>query len=83
MDDPVLEKREAIRQKVSFFKRIGYGLMVISIVAFFVCLATGWPVWLTWVSIISFTASCIILPLPIIFGYAITAAEKEDRKLGY
>lgn len=80
--DPVLAKRESIRKKVSLFKKIGYGLMLISIAAFFACIAIGWPLWLTWVAIASFTASCIILPLPIIFGYAITAAEKEDRKMG-
>lgn len=81
--DPVLVKRERIRKKVSLYKCIGYGLMLVSIVAFFVCLIIEWPAWLTWVAIISFAASCVILPLPIIFGYAIKAAEKEDRKMGY
>lgn len=82
MSDPILEKREAIRVKVKLFKRLGYGAMLVSIVAFFACLALGWPVWLTWVAIISFCASCVILPLPIIFGYAIKAAEREDKKMG-
>ncbi len=80
--DPVLEKREAIRSKVILFKRIGYTLMAISIVAFFICLVTEWPAWLTMISMVSFATSCVILPLPIIFGYAIKAAEKEDRKMG-
>jgi hypothetical protein len=80
--DPVLVKREAIRAKVTLFKRIGYGLMLISIAAFFGCLALEWPQWLTTTAIVTFTASCIVLPLPIIFGYAIKAAEKEDRKMG-
>ena len=81
--DPVLIKREKIRTYVKISKRIGYFLMSLSIVAVFVCVPTHWPSALVWVAMISFTASCVILPLPIIFGYAIKAAEKEDRKMGY
>lgn len=81
--DPVLTEREKIRSRVKLGKRIGYGLMTISIVTMFLCVPLHWPAYLTITSMVSFTLSCIILPLPIIFGYAIKAAEKEDRKMGY
>jgi len=80
--DPVLLQRERIRKRVAWGKRIGYSLMLLSIIAVFVCVPTGWPTALVWVAMVSFTLSCIILPLPIIFGYAIKAAEREDRKMG-
>ena len=80
--DPVLTKRERIRSQVNLGKRIGYTLMTISIVAMFLCIPLEWPAYLTITSMVSFTLACIILPLPIVFGYGIKSAEKEDRKMG-
>ena len=80
--DRVLVQREAIRKKVTLFKRIGYSLMLISIVSVFSCIPLEWPAALVVLSMVSFVASCIILPLPIIFGYGIKAAEREDKKMG-
>jgi len=81
--DPVLVQREKIRKRVKLGKRVGYSLMLTSIITMFLCLPLGWPAYLTITSMVTFTLSCIVLPLPIIFGYAIKAAEKEDRKIGF
>ncbi len=81
--DPILLRREIIRARVKLGKRVGYSLMTISIIAMFLCIPFGWPAFLTITSMVTFTLSCIVLPLPIIFGYAIKAAEKEDRKIGF
>lgn len=81
--DPILVRREKIRVRVTFWKRIGYSLMLVSIVSMFLCIPLKWPAFLAIVSMVTFVLSCIILPLPIIFGYAIKAAEREDKKLGY
>ena len=81
--DPILVQREIIRKRVKLGKRVGYSLMLISIIAMFLCIPFGWPVYLTITSMVTFTLSCIILPLPIIFGYVIKSAEKEDRKIGF
>lgn len=80
--DPVLIKREIIRKRVRVSKTIGYSLLLISIVSVFACLPLKWPAYLVWIAMITFTLSCVILPLPIIFGYAIKAAEREDKKMG-
>lgn len=80
--DEVLIQREKIRKRVKVGKQVGYGAMTISVVSFALCLVLKWPAWLAITSMVSFVISCIVLPLPIIFGYAIKAAEKEDRKLG-
>jgi hypothetical protein len=82
VNDPILIQREVIRRRVRTFKSIGYGLMLLSIICVFICIPTHWPAFLVWTSMISFVASCVILPLPIIFGYAIKAAERDDRKMG-
>lgn len=80
--DPVIVQREAIRKKVTLFKRIGYSLMLISIISVFACIPLQWPAALVAIAMVSFVASCVILPLPIIFGYGIKAAEREDKKMG-
>ncbi|MFN8015242.1 MAG: hypothetical protein U0R17_01375 [Acidimicrobiia bacterium] len=81
--DPVLVKREQVRKRVKFWKRIGYGSMLISIVTMFLCIPFKWPLYLAVTSMVTFVVACIVLPLPIIFGYAIKAAEKEDKKMGF
>lgn len=81
--DPILVQREKIRSRVKMGKRIGYSLMTISIISMFLCIPFHWPAFLTITSMLTFTLACIILPLPIIFGYGIKSAEKEDRKMGY
>lgn len=81
IDDPVLAKRERIRSQVKLGKQVGYSLMTISIVLAILFFPLNWPALLI-TSMVTFTLSCIILPLPIIFGYGIKSAEKEDRKMG-
>ena len=81
-DDEVLARREEIRRQVKLGKRVGYLLMLISIVSVVLCWPLHWPKALVVLAMITFVLSCIILPLPIIFGYGIKAAEREDRKMG-
>ncbi len=80
--DEVITKREKIRTLVKRFKRIGYTLMFISIVSVVACWPLQWPKALVVLAMVTFTLSCIILPAPIVFGYGIKAAEREDKKMG-
>ncbi len=80
--DEVLVKRERIRSQVKLYKKIGYTLMLISIVSVVSCWPLEWPKYLVVTAMVTFTLSCIILPAPIVFGYGIKAAEREDRKMG-
>lgn len=76
--DPVRAQRARIGRAVAFAKRIGYAALLIAIVAFFAALAFGFPDWLVTVAVVGLIASCVILPLPIILGYGIRKAERED-----
>ena len=80
--DEVLFQREKIRVQVKRYKRIGYTLMFISIVSVVACWPLHWPKYLVVTAMVTFSLSCIILPAPIVFGYGIKAAEREDRKMG-
>lgn len=79
MSDPVLDQRERIRRWVVLGKRLGYGLYLIAIVAFFVALITGPTSLLVWVVVGSIGVGSVFLVPAIIFGYGISAAEREER----
>jgi len=77
--DPVLARRARIARLVSLGKRFGYGLFLVSIVAFFASLVLG--VNDAWVALVigSMMLGSLLLIPAIIFGYAVKAAEREDR----
>ena len=78
-DDPVTRRRAAIARGAALGKRVGYTALVVAIVAFFVGLATGFPAWTVTVTIVGLVAAIVVLPLPIVLGYGVRAAEREDR----
>jgi hypothetical protein len=77
--DPVVARRARLARYVKLAKRIGYGALLVAIVAFALGLATGFPGWLVGLSIGGLVASCVVLPVPIVMGYGIRAAEREER----
>lgn len=79
--DPVLARRQRIGRIAATAKRVGYVLVLVSVVTFFVGLATDFPPALVGVSIASLAAACVILPLPIIIGYGVKAADRADLGL--
>jgi len=77
--DPVLERRARIARTVTIAQRVGYLALGVAVVAFIVAFATGFPNWLVTVTVAALVAAIVILPLPIIFGYGVRAAEREER----
>jgi hypothetical protein len=82
VSDPVAARRARIAHGVAVAKRVGYVLLLVGIVAFFVGLATSFPSWAVTTTLICLIASFVILPLPIVLGYGVRAAEREDRARG-
>ena len=77
--DPVTARRARIVLAVTAGKRVGYGALLVAIVAFFTGAATNFPRALVGVVIAGLVLSCVTLPLAIVFGYAVRAAEREER----
>ncbi|MCZ7534978.1 MAG: hypothetical protein M5T61_02860 [Acidimicrobiia bacterium] len=77
--DPVAAKRARIAATVKVAKRAGYGALLLSIVAFAIAVATGFPPWLIGVAVVGLGAFCVIAPVPIILGYGLRAAAREER----
>jgi len=79
-NDPVVVRRAQIARWVGLAKRIGYGLLLVAVVAFVVAAVAGFPSGVVTVTVIALIAACVVLPVPIILGYGLRAAEREDRE---
>jgi phosphate/sulfate permease len=78
-DDPVRAQRARIARWSAIGKRIGYAALVIAIVAFFLGLALDFPSATVFAIIGGLVIACVVLPIPIVLGYGVRAAEREDR----
>lgn len=79
--DPILHRRAQFAEASGWGKRIGYGLFVVAMIAFFVGLATSFgDVW-GWLMIGALLAGSVFLLPAIILGYAVKAADRDDRGL--
>jgi hypothetical protein len=77
--DPVLARRARIGRMVALGKRIGYGALIAAIVGFVAGTVSGFPSWSVAVAIGGLVVAIVVLPVPIVLGYGIRAAEREER----
>ncbi len=78
-EDPVVVRRARIARWVGLAKRVGYGLLLLAVVTFVIAAATGFPSGVTTATVVALIAACVVLPVPIVLGYGLRAAEREDR----
>lgn len=81
-NDPIRARRAQIARGVQLAKRIGYGALLLAIVTFIAGAASGFPDWLVTITIVALASAIVILPLPMVLGYGIRAAERDDRNAG-
>ena len=62
--------------------RVGYLLLLLAIVLFFVALATGFSATMAGLVVAAMVAACVLLAPSIVLGYAVKAAERDDRERG-
>jgi heme/copper-type cytochrome/quinol oxidase subunit 3 len=62
--------------------RAGYGLLAVAVVLFFVALATGFSGTMATLVLVALVATFVLLAPSIVLGYAVKAAEREDRERG-
>jgi len=78
--DPVLARRARIARNVSRARGVGYLALLVSMVSFVIAIVTDFPALWVNLSIGALVAACLILPVPIVLGYGVRAAEREDRE---
>lgn len=79
-DDPVLARRARIARLAALGKRVGYLALLLAIVSFVAGVITGFATWTVVLSTVGLVAACVILPVPIVLGYGVRAAAREDRE---
>ena len=81
-DDPVLARRARIARLVGIGQRLGYTLLAIAVVGFVIGAARGFTDATVAVVTASLFGMTVFLAPAIVFGYAVKAAEREDREQG-
>jgi len=81
-DDPILRRRARIARLTELGQRVGYSLFGVAIVLFIVGFVSGYSDLLVTLIVVSLGVGSVVLAPAIVFGYAVKAAEREDRELG-
>lgn len=79
-EDPVVARRARIARWVGIGKRVGYGLLLLAVVAFVIAAIASFPTAAVTVTVVALIAASVVLPVPIVLGYGLRAAEREDRE---
>ena len=78
--DPVREQRARIARFVKITQRIGYTALLVAVIAFAIGAFTDFPHWSVVLTVASLVAAIVILPVPIVLGYGVRAAERDERQ---
>lgn len=80
--DPVRRRRAQVQRWVTLAQRVGYSLYGVTAVLFVVGFPTGFPGWLVSAMTVTLVGGSLVLGPAIVLGYAVKAAERDDREHG-
>lgn len=80
--DPVRARRQQVAKYTLLANRIGYLLFAVAISCFVFAFAIGFSGFIVTLVTINLVAGSILLAPSIVLGYAVKAAEREDRENG-
>ncbi|MDQ3311684.1 MAG: hypothetical protein M3501_06180 [Actinomycetota bacterium] len=83
MDDPIRERRARIAHWTLLANRIGYLVLALAVALFFIALAVSFNAAMATAVIVALIVAFVLLAPSIVLGYAVKAAERDDRELGY
>jgi hypothetical protein len=81
--DPVRARRAVIAKWTQLANRVGYLFVLIAMGIFFVALTTDFSSVMATLVIVAFVIGCVLLAPSIILGYAVKAADRDDRERGF
>lgn len=82
MTDPVRARRSTIARAVAAGKRVGYGLFLVAVVAFFVGMVVDFSGGLVTLIVACLLVGSVVLAPSIVFDYAVKAADRDDQSRG-
>jgi hypothetical protein len=77
--DAVGERRARIARSVKAAQRVGYAFLLLAMVTFVIGLASDFPAWSVDLTVAALVVAIVVLPVPIVLGYGVRAAEREER----
>ncbi|MDG2111984.1 MAG: hypothetical protein P8N02_05155 [Actinomycetota bacterium] len=80
-DELVLQQRERMARIAQTGQRTGYLLFCLAIVVFVSGLLVGFTTAITTLIVVCLIAGSVVLAPTIVLGYAVKAADREDRGL--
>ena len=80
--DPVRRRRAQVARWTLLANRIGYVLLAVAVALFFVALMVGFNAAMATAVVVTLVAACVLLAPSIVLGYAVKAAERDDRERG-
>ena len=81
-DDPVRARRAQVARWALLANRVGYVLLGVAVVLFFVALMVGFSAPMATLVIATMVLAFVLLAPSIVLGYAVKAADREDRERG-
>lgn len=80
--DPVRARRAQVAKWTLLANRVGYLFIALAMAVFVMAFALGFKGPLVTLVTVSLIAGCVLLAPSIVLGYAVKAAEREDRENG-
>jgi small-conductance mechanosensitive channel len=80
--DPVRARRQQVAKWTLLANRVGYLCFAVAIALFFIAFAVGFNPALAGAVVAALIVGSVLLAPAIILGYAVKAAEKDDRARG-
>jgi hypothetical protein len=80
--DPVRARREQVARWTLLANRIGYLCFAVAIAVFVIGFAIGFTPSVVTVVVVAMVAGTVLLAPAIVLGYAVKAAERDDRERG-
>jgi heme/copper-type cytochrome/quinol oxidase subunit 3 len=81
--DPIRARRQQVAKWTLLANRIGYLFVAVSMAFFVIAFAVGFSPAMASLVIVSFVIGCVLLAPSIVIGYAVKAAERDDRERGF
>lgn len=81
-DDPVRIRRRQIAKWTLLANRVGYLFFALAMAVFIIAFAVGFNAAMSSIVIASLVIGSILLAPAIVLGYAVKAAERDDRERG-
>jgi len=82
MTDPIRARRQTIAKYTKLANRTGYLCWGVAVVTFIIGFVGSFNDTISTIVITTLIIGCVLLAPAIILGYAIKAAEREDRERG-